>query len=85
MAGSAALGHWTGPHFTDHAAKLAAAIRISLGNITTALPAGVAEVVGNGAMSGLRFTDARNAGGARWALLRAGSSRALLVGSARRR
>ncbi|MFE7296905.1 diaminobutyrate--2-oxoglutarate transaminase [Streptomyces sp. NPDC057579] len=72
VAGSAALDHWTDPHFTDHAAELAAAIRISLGNITTALPAGVADVVGKGAMSGLRFTDAQNADGVRRALFRAG-------------
>jgi diaminobutyrate-2-oxoglutarate transaminase len=72
VAASAALEHWTNPHFTDHAAALAAAIRTSLAGITAALPPGVAEVVGKGAMSGLRFTEAETAAGVQRALFRAG-------------
>ena len=72
VAGSAALDHWTDPLFTDHAAELAAAIRTSLSSITVALPAGVAEVVGKQAMSGLRFADAEIAAGVQNALFRAG-------------
>ncbi|MFF6779746.1 diaminobutyrate--2-oxoglutarate transaminase [Streptomyces sp. NPDC012510] len=55
VAGSAALDHWTDPHFTDHAVDLATAIRTGLEDLTADLPAGVAHVVGKGAMSGLRF------------------------------
>jgi diaminobutyrate-2-oxoglutarate transaminase len=72
VAGSAALDHWTDPHFTTHAAELATAIRTSLASITSALPTGVADIVGKGAMSGLRFTDAEIADGVRRALFRAG-------------
>ncbi|UUU31858.1 diaminobutyrate--2-oxoglutarate transaminase [Streptomyces sp. CA-210063] len=72
VAGSAALDHWTDPHFTDHTAELAAAIRTSLTSITDALPTGVAEVVGKGAMSGLGFTRAETAEGVRRALFHAG-------------
>ncbi|MEU2288214.1 aminotransferase class III-fold pyridoxal phosphate-dependent enzyme [Streptomyces sp. NPDC013178] len=72
VADSAALDHRTDPHFTAHAAELATAIRTSLASITDALPAGVAEAVGKGAMSGLRFTDAATAAGVRQALFRAG-------------
>ncbi|MGW6911269.1 diaminobutyrate--2-oxoglutarate transaminase [Streptomyces sp. NPDC054940] len=72
VAGSAALDHWTDPHFTDHAAELAAAIRTSLASITDALPVGAAEVVGKGAMSGLRFRAPGTAERIREALFRAG-------------
>lgn len=72
VAGSAALDHWTDPHFTEHAAELAAAIRTSLASITDALPVDVAEVVGKGAMSGLRFPDPGAAERVRQALFRAG-------------
>ncbi|MEI5522085.1 diaminobutyrate--2-oxoglutarate transaminase [Streptomyces brasiliscabiei] len=72
VAGSAALDHWTDPHFTHHAAELAAAIRTSLTSITDALPAGAVEVVGKGAMSGLRFPAAETAERTREALFRAG-------------
>ena len=72
VAGSAALDHWTDPHFSAHAAELATAIRTSLASITDALPAGFAEAVGKGAMSGLRFTDAEPADRVRQALFRAG-------------
>ncbi|MFE0254775.1 diaminobutyrate--2-oxoglutarate transaminase [Streptomyces sp. NPDC059010] len=72
VAGSAALDHWADPHFTDHAAELTAAIRTSLASITDALPAGAAEVVGKGAMSGLRFPAPGTAGRIRDALFRAG-------------
>jgi hypothetical protein len=60
VAGSAALDHWTGPHFTAHAAELATAIRTSLASTTDVLPAGVAEAVGKGAMSGLRYATAHD-------------------------
>ncbi|QYX81976.1 diaminobutyrate--2-oxoglutarate transaminase [Streptomyces akebiae] len=72
VAGSAALDHWTDPHFTDHAAELTAAIRTSLASIVDALPAGAAEVVGKGAMSGLRFPAPGTADRIRGALFRAG-------------
>ncbi|QFR02148.1 aminotransferase class III-fold pyridoxal phosphate-dependent enzyme [Streptomyces phaeolivaceus] len=72
VAGSAALDHWTDPHFTHHAGELAAAIRTSLVGIVDALPAGAAEVVGKGAMSGLRFPAAGTAERTREALFRAG-------------
>lgn len=72
VAGSAALDHWTDPHFTDHTAELAAAIRTSLTSITDALPAGAAEVVGKGAMSGLRFSTPATAERIREALFCAG-------------
>ncbi|MFE7275969.1 diaminobutyrate--2-oxoglutarate transaminase [Streptomyces sp. NPDC057623] len=72
VAGSAALDHWTDPHFTHHTAELATAIRTSLVSITDSLPAGAAEVVGKGAMSGLRFPDPEAAERVRRALFRAG-------------
>ncbi|MFF5965088.1 diaminobutyrate--2-oxoglutarate transaminase [Streptomyces collinus] len=72
VAGSAALDHWTDPHFTDHAAELTAAIRTSLASITDALPGGAAEVAGKGAMSGLRFPAPGTAGRIREALFHAG-------------
>ncbi|MBZ3901134.1 diaminobutyrate--2-oxoglutarate transaminase [Streptomyces griseiscabiei] len=72
VAGSAALDHWTDPHFTHHAAELAAAVRTSLTSITDALPAGAVEVVGKGAMSGLRFPAAETAERTREGLFRAG-------------
>ncbi|MCF1594996.1 diaminobutyrate--2-oxoglutarate transaminase [Streptomyces muensis] len=72
VAGSAALDHWTDPNFTDHTADLTAAIRTSLASITDALPAGAAEVVGKGAMSGLRFPDPGTAERIREALFRTG-------------
>ncbi|KUO02662.1 diaminobutyrate--2-oxoglutarate transaminase [Streptomyces caeruleatus] len=72
VAGSAALDHWTDPHFTHHTTELAAAIRPSLTSITEALPAGAAQVVGKGAMSGLRFATSAAAEHARQALFRAG-------------
>ncbi|MGI5424170.1 diaminobutyrate--2-oxoglutarate transaminase [Streptomyces sp. CA-179760] len=72
VAGSAALDHWTDPHFTTHAAELTTAIRTSLASITDALPVGAAEVVGKGAMSGLRFPAPGTAGRIREALFRGG-------------
>ncbi|MEU6223124.1 diaminobutyrate--2-oxoglutarate transaminase [Streptomyces sp. NPDC047042] len=72
VAGSAALDYWTDPHFTDHAAELSAAIRTTLASITDALPAGAAEVVGKGAMAGLRFPASGTAERIRDALFRAG-------------
>ena len=72
VAGSAALDHWTDPEFTHHAEQLAAAIRTSLDGLVAALPARTADVVGKGAMSGLRFADADTAEGVRRALFRAG-------------
>ncbi|WP_405669706.1 diaminobutyrate--2-oxoglutarate transaminase [Streptomyces sp. NBC_01530] len=72
VAGSAALDHWTEPHFTDHVAELTAAIRTSLASITDALPVGAAQVVGKGAMSGLRFPAPGTAERIREALFRAG-------------
>ncbi|KND28044.1 diaminobutyrate--2-oxoglutarate transaminase [Streptomyces acidiscabies] len=72
VAGSAALDHWSDPHFTDHVAELAAAIRAGLAGIVAALPAGGAEVVGKGAMSGLRFPGPQTAERVREALFRAG-------------
>lgn len=72
VAGSAALDHWSDPHFTDHVAELTAAIRTSLTSITDALPAGAAEVVGKGAMSGLSFPATRTAERIREALFLAG-------------
>ncbi|MFE7835591.1 diaminobutyrate--2-oxoglutarate transaminase [Streptomyces sp. NPDC057474] len=72
VAGSAALDHWIDPNFTDHVGELAAEIRTSLASIVAALPTQAAEVVGKGAMSGLRFTDAETADGVRHALFRAG-------------
>ncbi|MFE1834080.1 diaminobutyrate--2-oxoglutarate transaminase [Streptomyces sviceus] len=71
VAGSAALDHWTDPHFTDHVAELTTAIRTSLASITDALPVGAAEVVGKGAMSGLRFPTPATAERIRQALFRA--------------
>ncbi|MEH0433452.1 diaminobutyrate-2-oxoglutarate transaminase [Streptomyces sp. 1222.2] len=71
VAGSAALDHWTDPHFTHHAAELAVAIRTSLTSITDALPAGAVEVVGKGAMSGLRFPAPETAERVREALFHA--------------
>lgn len=72
VAGSAALDHWTDPHFTDHAAELTAAIRTSLASVVDAVPAGAVEVVGKGAMSGLRFPASETAERIREALFRAG-------------
>nr|WP_275406734.1 aminotransferase class III-fold pyridoxal phosphate-dependent enzyme [Streptomyces sp. SID12488] len=72
VAGSAALDHWRDPHFTEHAEELAAAIHTSLAGVTAALSTGVAEVVGKGAMSGLRFADSTVADGVRQTLFRAG-------------
>ncbi|NEC91063.1 diaminobutyrate--2-oxoglutarate transaminase [Streptomyces sp. SID12501] len=72
VAGSAALDHWRDPHFTEHAEELAAAIPTSLASVTDVLPTGVAEVAGKGAMSGLRFADAKVADGVQRALFRAG-------------
>ncbi|MGW3645405.1 diaminobutyrate--2-oxoglutarate transaminase [Streptomyces sp. NPDC000878] len=72
VAGSAALDHWTDPDFTDRAAELATEIRTSLASIVAALPTRAAEVVGKGAMSGLRFAEAETADGVRRALFRAG-------------
>ncbi|MFF4054428.1 diaminobutyrate--2-oxoglutarate transaminase [Streptomyces sp. NPDC001668] len=72
VAGSAALDYWTDPHFTAHAAELTDAIRTSLATITDVLPAGAAEVVGKGAMSGLRFPAPGTAERIRGALFRAG-------------
>ncbi|WP_105969131.1 diaminobutyrate--2-oxoglutarate transaminase [Streptomyces geranii] len=72
VAGSAALDHWTDPHFTHHVTELAAAICTSLASITDALPVGAAEVVGKGAMSGLRFPASATADRIRAALFRAG-------------
>ncbi|WEH12501.1 diaminobutyrate--2-oxoglutarate transaminase [Streptomyces sp. VNUA24] len=72
VAGSAALDHWADPHFTDHVAELSAAIRTSLASITDALPVGTAEVVGKGAMSGLRFPASGTAERVREALFRTG-------------
>ncbi|MFJ2114446.1 MULTISPECIES: diaminobutyrate--2-oxoglutarate transaminase [unclassified Streptomyces] len=61
VAGDAALDHWSDPHFTDQVGELAAAIRTSLTDIAAGLPEGTAEVVGRGAMSGLRFAAAERA------------------------
>ncbi|MFF7161913.1 aminotransferase class III-fold pyridoxal phosphate-dependent enzyme [Streptomyces sp. NPDC008086] len=72
VAGSAALDHWTDPHFTHHTTELTTAIRTSLMAITEALPAGAAHVVGKGAMSGLRFSTPAAAEHARQTLFRAG-------------
>lgn len=72
VAGSAALDHWTDPHFTEHTAELAAAIPTSLTSVSAALPTGAAEVVGKGAMSGLRFADTAVADGVQRTLFHAG-------------
>lgn len=73
VAGTAALDHWTDPYFTTHAAELAAAIRTGLDSIAAALPAPVAQVVGKGAMSGLRFTDSADAARVQESLFRDGA------------
>ncbi|MFF7260826.1 diaminobutyrate--2-oxoglutarate transaminase [Streptomyces sp. NPDC008159] len=68
----AALDLWTDPHFTAHTAELTAAIRTGLESVTAALPASSAEVVGKGAMSGLRFTDPAHAARVQESLFREG-------------
>jgi diaminobutyrate-2-oxoglutarate transaminase len=71
VAASAAVDYWTDPHFVTQVAELSAAVRASLEDVVAALPAGTAEVVGKGAMSGLRFTGAGAAGRVQRELFRA--------------
>ncbi|MFB6848111.1 diaminobutyrate--2-oxoglutarate transaminase [Streptomyces sp. NPDC056373] len=58
VAGEAALDHWADPHFATHVADLGEAVRATLSEILTALPDGVARLVGRGTLSGFRFADA---------------------------
>ncbi|MER6169091.1 diaminobutyrate--2-oxoglutarate transaminase [Streptomyces violaceorubidus] len=57
VAATAALENWSRTAFTAHVEDLSEAIRTSVTQIAAALPDGVAEAAGRGAMSGLRFRD----------------------------
>ncbi|GLZ41084.1 diaminobutyrate--2-oxoglutarate transaminase [Actinokineospora sp. NBRC 105648] len=72
VAATAALDHWADPRFVAQAAALAEAVPAALADIVAALPAGLSEVVGRGAMSGLRFATADLAEQVRRELLTAG-------------
>ncbi|MEO6090030.1 MAG: diaminobutyrate--2-oxoglutarate transaminase [Umezawaea sp.] len=57
VAATVALELWSDPAFTVHVSRLALAVRAALREMAGGLPGGTADVVGRGAMSGLRFTD----------------------------
>ncbi|WP_052424054.1 diaminobutyrate--2-oxoglutarate transaminase [Nonomuraea candida] len=71
VGATAALDYWADRRFVEHAAQLGTEIRFSLRDIVANLPYGVAEPAGRGAMSGLRFADARLAERVRANLFRA--------------